>query len=286
MKLTQEPEMIDKNSDQNSKTRSRLSHGLNLPSISFEEAIELTKITYTKAGSSNSLDALSRITGNSSSSSTFIKKIGALRSYGTFIFDKQNYILSELGEKIAKPESYDEQADAIIQSFLKQENLKKIWETYKGKKLPQEEFLENSIQKILGIPTELKQKWAEYFVEAGKYAGLLEERDPGSYQVLQGYVKQANNNSIRVADEIKATEYVNVQIETPESKPQKQEQRIALAENYGINTTKIISENRKAYFMIPDQLTQQDIDSLKVVIKGIELQIEGLKKVDYLSNKN
>jgi len=263
----------------NNKNRSRMSNGLNIPLLSFEEVIELTKITYTKAGYNNSLDALSRITGNSSSSSTFIKKIQALRNFGVFYFDKSNYNLTEIGEKIAKPESFDEQAEAIVQAFLKQENLKKIWENFKGKRLPQEEFLENSIQKILGLPDELKQKWAEYFVEAGKYAGLLEERDLGSYQVLQSYVKTINNPT-KVADDIKITEHINVQIENPESKPIKSDQNNLSNENFGINSTKIISENRKAYFMIPDQLTQQDIDALKVVLKGIELQIEGLKKFE------
>jgi hypothetical protein len=41
---------------------------------------------------------------------------------------------------------------------------------------------------------------------------------------------------------------------------------------------KSISNNRKAIFAIPEDLTQQDIDSLRIVIKGIDVQLEGLKK--------
>jgi len=275
-----------KEQSQQNNNKGRVGYGVKIPILKFEEVIELIKIIYNKAGENNSIDALSSITGNSSSSSTFNKKLAAFRNYGVLNIDKIGYSLTELGIKIAKPESFDEQHEAIIQSFLNQENLRKIWESFKGKKLPQEEYLENSIQKIISIPAELKKDWAEYFVEAGRYAGLLEERETGSYQVLQGYIKSLNNNSIRTQDEVKVRESINIQIEDPKLTQSKIEKNIPLTENFGINTTKNISENRKAYFMIPDQLTQQDIESLRVVIKGIELQLDGLKKFDYDENAN
>ena len=36
--------------------------------------------------------------------------------------------------------------------------------------------------------------------------------------------------------------------------------------------------NREAFFAIPDELTQEDIDTLRVILKGIDTSLEGLKR--------
>ncbi len=262
------------------ESKSRVGYGVKIPFMSFEEVIETTKIVLNKAGYENSIDALSRVTGNSSSSSSFHKKVAALRNYGVFELDKTGYKLTELGKRIAEPKSFEEQANAIIESFTKQENLKKIWEAYKGKRLPQKEFLTNSIGNILNVPIELRALWADYFIEAAKYAGLLEERETNSFQVLSGYTPIKNNNDIK--KEETATKSKEVEFsETPTGEKQKTNGQLPMVglldKTWGILNIKSISENRKAIIAIPEQLTQQDIESLKVLLKGIEVQLDGLK---------
>lgn len=226
---------------------------------------------------------LSRITGNSSSSSTFSKKVAALRNFGLFEVDKSEYSLTEIGKQIATPESFEQQARAIIQAFLNQENLRKIWDAFKGKRLPQIEYLANAIVKILDVPAELKLSWAEYFVEAGKYTGLLEERETGSFQVLTGYtpVFKLEKEPDKKDNDVKK-----------DSENEKQDTAMSLPKNntvdplgimeqsWGILNIKTISNNRKAIFAIPENLSEQDINSLKVFLQGIEVQLDGLKKFD------
>jgi hypothetical protein len=266
------------NNQKKENSKDRIGYGVKPPSLSFEDVIDITKVTGVQGGPRNSLDVLSRITGNSRSSSTFFQKIAALRIFGVIDTDKNQYVLTDLGNSIASPISYESQANAIIEAFSKNDNLRKIWEYYKGKRLPQqEEFLANAIVDILSIPKELKLQWAQYFKLAGIYAGLLEEREPNSYQVLSGY-------SPIIANEIK------IQEELPQSKPLvsiEREETWQISpkgfsnisdQSWGILNMKSISNNRKAIFAIPEDLTQQDIDSLRIVIKGIDVQLEGLKK--------
>ncbi|MDQ7815982.1 MAG: hypothetical protein RDU14_03090 [Melioribacteraceae bacterium] len=180
--------MSEHNNVSKESPKNRIGYGVKVPFLSFEDVIELTKSAGTKAEDINSLDVLSRLTGNSISSSNFNQKIATLKNYGVFTFDKTSYSLTGLGKRIANPDSFESQANDIIEVFANQENLKKIWDSYKGKLLPQKEYLANAIVGILGIPPALKLNWAEYFINALKYAGLLEERGAGSYQVLSGYV--------------------------------------------------------------------------------------------------
>ncbi|MCH7965089.1 MAG: hypothetical protein IH852_14250 [Bacteroidetes bacterium] len=259
--------------------KSRIGYGVKIPKLSFLEVIELTKITGNKAGEEGSLDALSRITGNSRSSSSFNKKVAALKNFGVFNIDKSGYSLTELGKQIVNPESFEKQAKAIIEAFLNLENLRKIWENYKGKRLPQIEFLANSIVNIIKIPPELKKTWAKYFIESANFAGLLDERESGSFQVLSEYTPS-------FADDKELEQPTKQELETTEKK---QEQTIEndnidplgiSNQSWGIFNTKTISNSRKAIFAIPENLTQQDIDSLKIFLKGIEVQLDGLKKSD------
>jgi hypothetical protein len=272
--------------EQKTKESKRIGWGVKIPILSLEDIIEITKVTYNKAGSTNSIDALSRITSNSSSSSTFNKKVSALRNFGVFNIDKSSYVLTDLGKRIAEPQSFEQQAEAIIETFLNQENLKKIWEHFKGKKLPQEEFIGNTVVSLLNIPTQLKNDWVQYFVEAGKYAGLLDERLPGSYQVLSGYTPEANSNNIesitRITEQpaVDKTTSNNIREDTYQN-----ETFNILNMSWGLLNVKSLSDKRKAIFAIPENLTQQDIDALKIVIKGIDVQLDGLKRTAELNNE-
>jgi hypothetical protein len=184
-----------------------------------------------------------------------------------------------LGKRIARPESFEQQAEAIIEAFLNQENLKKIWEYYKGKRLPQEEYLANSIVNILNIPQELKFEWAAYFISAGKYAGLLEERETG-YQVLLNYISNISPTNILSNKE----NGVQVNISPKDENINQTLTRDFLnLDNiqWGLLSKKNVSGNRKAIFAIPEDLTQQDIEAIRIVIKGIDVQLDGLKKMKH-----
>ena len=51
-------------------------------------------------------------------------------------------------------------------------------------------------------------------------------------------------------------------------------------QSWGTITRKKMSNGQEAIFAIPDQLTQQDIDKLKALLKGIDGSLDGYKKDD------
>ena len=157
--------------------------------------------------------------------------------------------------------------------------------------MPQPEFLANAVGKILEVNNELKEKWSEYFTEAAKYAGLLDEREPGSYQVLSGYIKTPDNIKIENQDsekvidsigkdEIKLTENSSQNEEKNYSKSSMDPEEQLKSQNWGILNFKTLSNRRKAIFAIPEGLTEKDIEALKVFLKGIEVQLDGLRKIE------
>src|ERR1035438_2076753 len=115
--------MGESNNQKKENSKDRIGYGVKPPTLSFEEVIEITKIIGAQGGPKNSLDVLSRITGNSRSSSTFFQKVAALRMFGMIDTDKNQYWLIDLGNSIANPTSYEAQANAIIEARLKNDNV-------------------------------------------------------------------------------------------------------------------------------------------------------------------
>jgi hypothetical protein len=188
-----------------------------------------------------------------------------------------SYELTSVGERIAQPQSSEDVDQAIFESFLKLDILKDTWENYRGKLLPQREYLANFIEKNLGIPQSLKLDWADYFISSAQHARLLKEREAGSgsYQVLNQPLPSVLK--VMVSDIGKAGDTALVE-PTQEVKPTLSDSLGIESQHWGILNQRKISGNRKAVIAIPDELTQQDIESLKTLLKNIEPMLDGLKK--------
>jgi|GEM_PF-1870357 len=257
--------------------KERIGYGVKLPALTFGEAIEIVKTVATTGGIKGHKDALSHVTGNTPTSSTLHYKVAALKNFGLLTIQDDSYELTALGERIAQPQSSEDVDQAIFESFLKLDILKDTWENYRGKLLPQREYLANFIEKYLGIPQSLKLGWADYFISSAKYACLLKEREAGSgsYQVLNQPLPRGLR--VVVSDDVNGDDIVLIE-PTQESKSTLSDSLGIESQHWGILNKRKISNNRKAIFAIPDELTQQDIDSLKLVLKGIEAMLDGLKK--------
>lgn len=258
---------------QESASKTTRSYGVRVPILSFQELIELLETIYRTAGEDSSLDALARIMGNTPSSSTFRMKLHVLRGFGLIARSESGYSFSELAKKIVQPQSAEERSHAIHDAFSQNEYLKAIWEKHKGKILPKPEFLANYILS-LSIPNELKASWANYFIEGAKFAGILSERGEGMYQVLSEPLPSSKAEAETKVTEVTPppllppakTQVTNLGIEGVEGK------------HWGILNQRSISGGRKAIFAIPDELTQQDIDTLRFLLKSIDTGLDGLKK--------
>lgn len=267
------------NEPKNRKEGDRIGYGVKVPPIRFNDAIESIKKLVTLAGESGSLDALAAILGHSRSSSNFSYKISALRNFGLITFDKLNYQLTDISKRIISPESSVDEMKAIQEAMSKQEILDRIWGNYKGKILPQREYLANYIEKTLEIPSQLKLQWADYFIEAALYANILIERESGSYQVLSEplLIPRIEKESLeKIFDKVADDRGANGT--KPNTTGQTNIDQRFEGLSGGLFYQKKISDNRKAMIYIPEDLTDADITMIRSIIKSVDAGLEGLKR--------
>jgi hypothetical protein len=162
----------------------RMPRGTLPPALKLSEAITLARKVNDNAGGSATYDLFSQITGNTKTSSSFSRKVGALRQFG-IIEDRDNVVtLSEIGNRIATPRSEVDDALAAKESLLRIDVLNKIYERHRGRLLPEDQFLGNILIQEMKIPRDVSVQWVEFFKDAAQSAKLLFARPDGKIQIL------------------------------------------------------------------------------------------------------
>src|ERR1035438_467761 len=77
------------------------------PFMSFGDAVQLVEKIYNEGGGQASYDLMSQLTGNSTSSSSFNRRISALRIYGLVTDVNRTVSLTDLGMSIAAPKGME-----------------------------------------------------------------------------------------------------------------------------------------------------------------------------------
>ena len=159
------------------------------PFVTFADTISFAEKVYENGGGRASYDLLSQIFDNSIKSSSFTKKLAAVKWYGLLIEStKGDVLLSDIGVAIAAPQSPSAANSARKEAFLKIEPFAKIYERHKGKLLPADEFLKNIFEQDSGIPKELSSGWVRAFKEAIRTSGLLHDRGDQKIQIMESAV--------------------------------------------------------------------------------------------------
>ena len=162
--------------------RKRVPKGAAPPALSLDEAATIVTRFYEDAGGEASYDPLSTIMGNSSASSVFTKKMATLKNYGLVMDENRFVTLTGLGFRVAAPEDPIGRVEALKEAFLENEIFARAYERYKGRILPQDEYLVNAFASW--VPKELANDWMEKFKSSAGIAGLLEDRN-GKLQVRE-----------------------------------------------------------------------------------------------------
>lgn len=169
--------------DSEGSSRRRFPKGSIPPSLSLDEAITIISRFYEQAGGEASIDALSMITNNTVNSSVFVKKNASLKNYGLIFEENKQIRLTDLGYSITAPRQISERQVALKDAFLKIDNFAKIYEKYRGRILPQDEFLINTFRSF--VPKDLAPEWLDKFKRSASIAGLLATRPDGKLQVRE-----------------------------------------------------------------------------------------------------
>lgn len=167
------------------KRAERAPKGVVPPALKVGEAIALAHKVNELAGGIASYDLFSQISGNTKTSSTFQRKVSALRQYG-IIEDRDNTVaLSDLGNRIVSPKDEVDDLLATKEAFLRIDMLNKIYERHRGRILPEDQFLNNLLVQEFKVPREFSRAWVEHLKDAVQSAKLTIVRADGKTQLVE-----------------------------------------------------------------------------------------------------
>lgn len=240
------------------------------PYVSLREAVRIAEQIYEQGGGSADKNMLTVILNNSISSSSFTRKLQALRLYRLISGAVAPVSLTDVGLSIVAPKEESARAIALKTAATGPEVFRKSYDRLKGKLLPQDEFLRNYFMHDLALPNKVvADAWIDSFKVALETAGLLFSRPDGKTQVLEG-----PTNVPTEAPALPDATAPNVVQPTP---PEHLSIPERVPENNDGHTSRItLADGRIATVFIPDRLTQRDATRLKGALAGISAIIESM----------
>ena len=239
------------------------------PYLDLAEAVRISEQIYEQGAGRADKNLLTVILRNSTSSSSFTRKLQSLRWYQLTAGMVPPVALTEIGLSIAAPKDEASRLSALKAAAIGPDQFRRTYERLKGKLLPQKEFLVNGFQHDLSAPKIIATAWAESFTTALETAKLLLQRSDGKIQVLEGATPRyadAEHSQEDVAESTSATAEIPVErsITPPPATSEGHMTRIAL------------SEGRFASFSIPDRISKRDALRLKGALGGISAIIDSM----------
>ncbi len=121
--------------------------------------------------------------GMSPGSSSFRDLLSSSIKYGLTAgsFNQPKVSLETLGKSIVAPTSTEERRISLFTAAVRPEPFRRVYEYYKGKKLPDAQFLGNTLVREFGISKENVGKFAEVFGANVEYLGLIKESPTGKW---------------------------------------------------------------------------------------------------------
>ncbi|MFP1681585.1 hypothetical protein ACLD0W_03685 [Alloalcanivorax sp. C16-1] len=123
--------------------------------------------------------------------------------------------LDSIGEDIVAPSSSGQRQQALVNAFRNVEEFRKVEDFYGGKRLPEDEFFENTLVRDFSIPRDRVRTFIDVFTSNLKYikpfAGLSSESESSVPESIDG----ADNNSGKtIAPKAKENERIRQFLDT------------------------------------------------------------------------
>jgi len=152
------------------------------PKNILEDALRIPQaIEQQNAGNPMKSDVLVKAVGfNSTSDWRFLDLLKSANLYG--IVEGSGRIatvsITPLGNDIIAPGSPTQRQSALLKAFRTVEDFRKVEEFYKGKKLPEDEFFENTLVREFKIPRERVQSFIQVFTKNLEFLKAFKAGDP------------------------------------------------------------------------------------------------------------
>jgi hypothetical protein len=241
------------------------------PYLNLQEAVQIAGQIYEQGGGRADSNLLTVILRNSTSSSSFTRKLQSLRWYHLTAGMVPPVTLTDAALAIVAPKDENARLAGLKSAAIGPDPFRRTYDRLKGKLLPQKEFLINGFQHDLNVPKEIATAWADSFAEALETAQLLLSRQDGKIQVLEGAsVLSSDEESAIDAERGSSTP-------SPSEAPvQERPPSAAVLGGEGHTTRIALSDGRTATISIPDRLTQRDATRLKGALVGISAIIDSM----------
>lgn len=201
--------MIDPSaaSEQTKEKSERVPRGVAPLALKLSDAMAVAHRVNEAASGRANYDLFSQLIGNTKTSSSFQRKVAALRSYG-IIEDQDNVVvLSELGNRLTSPRDERDDALAAKEAMLRIDLLARMFERHRGRLLPEDTFLNNILIQEFKVPREVSRTWVDHFKDALNSSKLSFVRSDGRTQVTDDplpnhreALKAAGANTLSAAD--------------------------------------------------------------------------------------
>jgi hypothetical protein len=151
------------------------------PKNTLEEAIKIPKaIEEQNAGNPMKADMLVKAYGFKKSNDwRFLEVLKSANQYGLVEGSGAAAVVSmtQIGSDVIAPGSPIQRQTALLNAFRKVEDFRKVEEFYKGKKLPEDEFFENTLVRQFNIPRERVKIFIEMFTKNLEYLKAFKASD-------------------------------------------------------------------------------------------------------------
>ena len=139
------------------------------PKNSLEDAIQIAKAIEDKNGGNPiKADMLARAVGfNKSNDWRFLNLVRSANQYQLVTGSGANATvkLEQIGQDVVAPGTPEQRQAALLRAFRKVEDFRKVEEFYKGKRIPEDEFFENTLVREFSIPRERVKVFIEVFTK-------------------------------------------------------------------------------------------------------------------------
>ena len=162
-----------------------------------------TTIQDVNAGLELDRKLLARAIGTTPASSGFTMRLNSSAKYGLTQggYNDPRISLTQRGESIVAPRDDEEKQRALVQAAMQPEVFGQFYRMLNGKRLPEDTYARNMIQRELGIHPELADECLTIIKANGLYTGVLATLDDGALRVdLEGRSSPTESRSDGVAD--------------------------------------------------------------------------------------
>ena len=156
------------------------------PTYTLRDSLSVARAIYeVNAGLPFDRELLAGALGTTPKSSAFTMRLNASSAYGLTEggYNDPDISLTELGEAVVESSGDAERGGVVAAAAMNPDTFARFYELFDGRRLPQNTYLHNILQRELGVRADLAQECLAILRDNGEFAGIISESEGGEYLV-------------------------------------------------------------------------------------------------------